>query len=60
LTASPRIEKLSPIQVQVQGQTAVLRGVVASEYDRRVAEQVVRMQPGIWEVKNELTLPPRR
>ncbi|NUQ62405.1 MAG: BON domain-containing protein [Pirellulales bacterium] len=57
LTASPRIERLSPIQVQVQGQTAILRGAVASDYDRRVAEQVVRMEAGIRDVRNELTVP---
>jgi osmotically-inducible protein OsmY len=56
LTESPRLQRLSPIAVQVEGQTAILRGSVASAYDRRLAEQVVRMQPGIWNVKNELTV----
>lgn len=60
LTESPRIERLSPIQVQVAGGRAVLRGAVASQYDRRVAEQVVRMQPGIVEVQNDLTVGPPR
>lgn len=60
LTESPRIEKLSPIQVQVEGRVAILRGVVASEYDRQVAEQAVRMQPGIVGVRNDLTVEPPR
>lgn len=43
-----------PIQVSVQGQTAVLRGTVATPYDRALAEQVVRMEAGIWTVDNQL------
>lgn len=60
LSASPRIERISPIQVQIQGQTAVLNGVVASQYDRRVAEQVVRLEPAISDVRNNLTIRPNR
>lgn len=56
LTASPRIAKSTPIQVEIQGQTAILTGTVASEYDRRIAEQAVRMEAGIWNVRNDLTV----
>ncbi len=58
LTASPRIQKSTPIQVEVKGQTAILRGTVASEHDRRVAEQAVRMEAGIWNVQNKLVVGP--
>ena len=60
LSASPRIEKLSPIRVQIQGATAILHGAVASTYDRRVAEQVLRLEPGIVDVQNNLTVQPSR
>ncbi|MHB1034225.1 MAG: BON domain-containing protein [Pirellulales bacterium] len=41
-------------QVTVVGETAVLRGVVASTHARDLAEQMVRLEPGIWNVRNEL------
>ncbi len=59
-----RLEKVSRIQfrstpqVLVQNGTAILRGVVATEHDRALAEQLVRLGAGIAQVKNELTLPP--
>jgi hypothetical protein len=54
LGSSRRIRALSPIRVDVVGETATLRGTVASSYDRMVAEQVVRMEAGIWKVDNQL------
>jgi len=48
------IQNLSPLQVQVDQGTATLRGVVASDHDRVLAERVALLEGGIWNVKNEL------
>ena len=56
--AATRIQFQSAPQVSVQDGTATLRGVVATEHDRVLAEQLVRLEAGISRVKNELTLPP--
>ena len=45
----------SPLQVTIEGQTATLRGVVATEHDRVLAGHVARFEPGVLEVENELT-----
>jgi hypothetical protein len=44
----------SNIQVVVNGGTVVLRGQVANENERRVAEGMVRLEPGVREVRNEI------
>jgi hypothetical protein len=44
----------SPITVIVENETAILRGQVATIHDRELAENLVRLEPGIWNVKNEL------
>jgi len=46
------------MEVTIEGETAVLRGVVATEHDRRIAEQVARLEPGIRRVENLLTVAP--
>jgi hypothetical protein len=43
--------------VEVSGRVAVLRGEVASEYDRALAETLVRLEPGVSRVENLLTIP---
>jgi hypothetical protein len=44
----------SPIEVSMGGGEALLRGVVASERDRKMAELLVRFEPGVRGVRNEL------
>lgn len=56
LTRASRIQSRSGVRVSVEGQTAILRGVVASPYDRLFAERLVRLEAGIWKVKNELVV----
>lgn len=58
LTTSPRIRSRSPMEVVVQEQTAILRGAVATDHDRRLAERLAMLEPGIRRVQNELTLAP--
>jgi hypothetical protein len=48
---------LSPnrsIRVELAGGTVVLRGLVASDHDRHLAEGLVRLTPGVHSVRNEL------
>jgi hypothetical protein len=51
-----QIRKLTPIAVSMQGDTVILRGTVATEHDRGLAEDIARLQPGVWNVHNELTV----
>ena len=57
LNRSTRIKSLSPLEVQIEGRTAILRGEVATVHDRTLAETVARLEPGIAEVRNELRVP---
>jgi hypothetical protein len=56
LAGTPSIHSLTPIQVEVQGRSAILRGQVASEHDRDLAEQMARLEAGIEQVHNELVV----
>jgi len=51
-----RIQTRSPMEVLVQDRTTILRGVVATKHDRALAERLVLLEPGIWNVKNELVV----
>ncbi|HUE74469.1 MAG TPA: BON domain-containing protein [Pirellulaceae bacterium] len=52
----PGLTTVGPIQVVLEGETVVLRGVVASEGDRLLAADLAKLEPGIDVVKNELTV----
>jgi len=56
LQKSKRIRTLSAVQVHLEGGTATLRGVVATDHDRVLAERLTRLEAGIWRVKNELVV----
>lgn len=58
LQDSAQLLSTSPLQVQVQGRTAVLRGSVATEFDRALAAQVALLEPGIAQVDNQLVVAP--
>jgi hypothetical protein len=45
------------IRVEVAGNTVILRGRVADDDERRLVEGMVRLEPGVHEVRNELTVP---
>ena len=47
---------LEGVDATVAGETVVLRGVVAGEYDRQLAEQLFALEPGIAAVDNQLTV----
>jgi hypothetical protein len=50
--------KMSPVNFTMEGDTAVLRGVAASESEWAVIGQLVALQPGVGNVRNEMTLTP--
>jgi len=50
-----RIAALDLEGVSIEGRTAVLRGSVASDQARLLAEQLILLEPGIDSVRNELT-----
>ena len=56
LLDSRRVQVVGPLEVVIQGRTATLRGVVATHYDRALAEQLARLEVGIWQVQNELAV----
>jgi osmotically-inducible protein OsmY len=56
LQKSKRLQFVSPVQVAMSGRTAILTGEVATEHDRALAEQVVLLEAGVSQVKNDLTV----
>ena len=46
------------IQVSMNGDTVVLRGTVPRERDRRQAEGLIRLTPGVRDVRNEIVVRP--
>ncbi|MBN2473225.1 MAG: hypothetical protein JXB62_01355 [Pirellulales bacterium] len=54
LQSCPGLHLQSPIEVYLEGETATLRGAVASERDRSLAQLMVLFEPGISQVRNEL------
>ncbi|MSR54036.1 MAG: BON domain-containing protein [Gemmataceae bacterium] len=45
------------VRVEVAGTVVILRGRVSDEDERRLVEGMVRLEPGVHEVQNELTIP---
>jgi hypothetical protein len=56
LSSLPALHWSSAPKVDLQGHTAVLRGVVATEHDRDLAERIVRLEPTVSEVQNQLVV----
>jgi hypothetical protein len=56
LTRMPAIRFVGQPELMLEGRTAVLRGKVASEDDRQLAEALVRMEPAVLDVRNELAV----
>jgi len=56
LQNSPRIRWTSPLELTVDGQTAILRGEVATLRDRELAQAWAEFEPGIADVQNDLTV----
>ena len=54
----PSLAGLPPLVVAVEGSTVVLRGNVPSDRDKRLAEAIARLQPGVRSVRNEIAVVP--
>jgi osmotically-inducible protein OsmY len=52
----PGIRFSGPAQVTLEGRTAVLKGTVASEEDRELAQALAMMEPDVLDVQNELVV----
>ncbi len=55
-----KIQTLGALDVSVKKGVAVLRGTVATPHDRLLAEQLVRLEPGVRQVRNELKIAPQQ
>jgi osmotically-inducible protein OsmY len=53
---SERLPSGSAIQVETDGPVLVLRGTVTDDHERRLAESIARLTPGVRELRNELTV----
>ena len=53
---SVRLRRVTPLTVEMNGQTAILRGQVARESDRVVAVRIAKLEPGIESVIDQLTV----
>jgi len=60
LARSSSLASSESIQVLSDGATVFLRGVVANASDRRMAEALLRLSPGVDQVQNELKIGPTR
>jgi hypothetical protein len=65
IAKASRLESKDSILVALEGETLVLRGSTASDQERRLAESLIRLTPGVHDVRNELEVhetapPPRR
>jgi hypothetical protein len=58
IARSASLKNSGAIDVLVDGQTVVLRGKVMDEDQRRLAEGLMRLTPGVRQIRNELELPP--
>jgi hypothetical protein len=56
LTKIPGLTKLGPIEASLENTTVVLRGTVATEADRQLAEGLARLEPEAMAVRNELVV----
>jgi hypothetical protein len=56
LSTTPSLQRAGQINVSLEGRTAVLRGTVATEADRRLAESLARLEPEVLAVQNELVV----
>jgi hypothetical protein len=54
----PGLETVSGVDVKMDGKTAVIRGVVATQRQRSLISRLALLEPGISDVRNELTVDP--
>jgi hypothetical protein len=57
IARSSRLPSRDNIRVSMDGSTVVLSGRVATDRERRLADAIVRLTPGVQSVRNELQAP---
>lgn len=60
LLTAPGLQGAVGLQVYTRGDTAILRGQVGSDYAKQLAAAMIRLEPGIYEVQNELVVVPSK
>jgi hypothetical protein len=58
LAGCPEFHSTGPIEVLLEGRTAIVRGTVASARDQSLAQHLLLFEPGISTVRNELRVQP--
>jgi hypothetical protein len=56
LARSSKIQSKDTIQVAVDGDALVLRGIAKDDHERRLTEAIVRLTPGVRNLRNELAV----
>jgi len=56
INKAPGLTTLGKVEASLEGTTAVLRGRVATEADRQLAEGIARLEPAVTAVRNELVV----
>jgi hypothetical protein len=54
----PQLRDAGQVRMRLEGGTAILEGVVATDNDRNLMAQLVMLEPGIVAVRNELQVDP--
>jgi hypothetical protein len=54
LARSSRLPSRADIRVVMDGRVVVLQGMVQDQHERQLAESIVRLTPGVRDVRNEL------
>jgi BON domain len=58
IARSTRLPSRDRIRVSMEGNVVVLQGQVSGPREKRLAESVIRLTPGVYEVRNDLIVPP--
>jgi len=54
ISGSQRLTTGKNMQVVVDGQTVVLRGMAADDHEKALAHAILMMSPGVYDIRNEL------
>lgn len=49
-------DRMKQVQIEMEGRTAILRGNVPSESDKRMMERLLSLEPGVSKIRNEITI----
>ena len=55
IARSPDVDPRDSVRVVIDGSAVVLQGQVVDDDERRLIENMVRLTPNVYQVRNELT-----